>query len=64
MDAYCEQISNLKSISYDSSRNEYMTNSSCEVYNFDAVKTQYANSLGLTEEVASSCDGLFWSDKI
>ena len=62
MDAYCEQISNLKSISYDSSRNEYMTNSSCEVYNFDAVKTQYANSLGLTEEVASSCDGLFWSD--
>ena len=39
-----------------------MTNSSCEVYNFDAVKTQYANSLGLTEEVASSCDGLFWSD--
>lgn len=63
MEAYQEQITQLKFISYDSSHDEYMTDSLCEVYNFDAVKTQYANSLGLTEEVASSCDGLFWSDK-
>ncbi|RHL90196.1 hypothetical protein DWZ94_07485 [Veillonella atypica] len=63
MEAYQEQITQLKFISYDSSHDEYMTDSLCEVYNFDAIKTQYANSLGLTEEVASSCDGLFWSDK-
>lgn len=62
MDAYCEQITKLKSISYDSSRNEYMTDSSREAYNFDLVKRKYANSLELSEEVCSSCDGLLWSD--
>ena len=38
MDAYCEQIRDLKSISYDSSHKEYMTNSLREIYNFDLVK--------------------------
>lgn len=62
MDAYCDQIRDLKSISYDSSHKEYMTNSLREIYNFDLVKRKYTNSLEISEEACSSCDGLLWSD--
>ncbi|WP_107839677.1 hypothetical protein [Metasolibacillus meyeri] len=36
----------------------YMTNSEVLAVDFDQVKTQYTNELGLSEEVASSCDAI------
>ena len=50
----------LKELSIDSSSDpvQYMTESSKLAINFDAVKTEYVNALGLSEEAASSVDAL------
>lgn len=51
----------LKELSKDNSDKAnivYMTNSEMLAVDFDQVKTQYANGLGLSEEVASSCDAI------
>ncbi len=48
----------LKDTSKDCTNNEYMTFSEREVVNFDLVKRQYANDLGLSEENATSVDAL------
>lgn len=44
----------------DSDKNniQYMTESAMDVVSFDAVKTQYTNALGLSEENAKSVDAL------
>lgn len=57
-----DNISNLKEISKDDSdieNIEYMTDSLKEAVNFDKVKTIYTNELKLSEENASSVDGIF-----
>lgn len=64
MKLYQEQLSSLHDISFDSSRQCFMTESKVMVYNFDEVKRVYTNSLNLSEEVCSSCDGLYWSDEL
>lgn len=54
--------STMREISIDDSdtnQREYMTESMVEVINFDMVKRDYLNSLGLSEEHAKSVDGLF-----
>ena len=59
---FVDHKSNLKEVSKDDSDKEnicYMTESLKETVDFDAVKTQYANELKLSEECASSVDGLF-----
>lgn len=59
---FSDNASNLKEISKDDSDKEnihYMTESLKEAVDFDAVKTNYANVLKLSEECASSVDGLF-----
>lgn len=50
----------LKELSKDTSGDEviYMTESSLEAIDFDHVKTEYTNSLNLSEESASSLDAL------
>lgn len=57
-----DNISNLKEISKDDSDKNsivYMTDSSKEAVNFDVVKRKYLNDLSLSEENASSVDGIF-----
>ena len=57
--------STLKFTSMDNSEKDniqYMTESELSVINFDSVKTAYANSLGLSEEVACSVDALMKKD--
>jgi len=57
-----DNISTLKEISKDDSdaeNIEYMTDSLKEAIDFDAVKTTYTNELKLSEENASSVDGIF-----
>lgn len=59
---FSDNISNLKELSIDDSDKDnihYMTGSLKEAVDFDAVKTSYANDLGLSEECASSVDGIF-----
>ena len=54
--------STLHEVSVDDSnaaKKEYMTDSTAEVINFDNVKREYMNSLGMSEEGAKSVDGLF-----
>lgn len=54
--------STLKKISRDDSNKEkieYMTESERAAVDFDTVKTDYANSLNLSEETADSVDGMF-----
>ena len=50
----------LKEMSKDTSQGQpqYMTKRMEEAVNFDLVKRIYTNSLGLSEETASSCDSL------
>lgn len=48
----------LKETSKDDSNNQYMTLSKIETVNFDFVKRNYANSLGLSEEVVTSVDAV------
>lgn len=48
----------LKETSKDDEHHEYMVESEFPVYNFDMVKRQYANGLGLSEEVAASVDAV------
>lgn len=58
---FSNNLSNLKELSKDTSNSDdiqYMTEYQVEAVNFDAVKTEYANSLEMSEEVASSCDAL------
>ena len=53
-----DNIETLRETSHDSELNEYMTDSLIEAINFDGVKTQFANSFGCSEEVATSVDAL------
>ena len=53
---FSDCVSTLKDISFDSTRNEYMTESSLPAVNFDEVKKKYANELFLTYKVARSVD--------
>lgn len=58
---FMDNLSSLKEISKDDSNKLdilYMTESSLEVINFDGVKKKYINSLGLSEDNASSVDGI------
>ena len=48
----------LEHMSLDSDRHESVTNSQKIGINFDDVKTEYTNTLGLSEEVAASVDSL------
>ena len=53
----------LKETSKDDSKQkedvvEFMTESALQVINFDGVKTEYTNKLGLSEETATSVDAL------
>ena len=52
------RISTIRETSYDSEHDEYMTDSEVKVTDFDRVKTDYMNKLGLTEENAHSVDAL------
>ena len=54
----------FREMSYDGTDNVSMIDCNQIGYNFDKVKTHYANSLGLTEEVAKSIDTLYYSRKI
>lgn len=67
-DIFIDNISTLKDTSIDDSdkRNiRYMTKTTLDVVNFDDVKTQYTNNLGLSEESAKSVDTLMWKpDKL
>ena len=54
----------FKKMSYDGTDNVSMIDCNQIGYDFDLVKTHYANSLGLTEEVAKSIDTLYYSRKI
>ena len=56
--------SSLKELSKDDSDINnilYMTESDIEAINYDYVKTQYVNSLGLSEETANSVDGIMYN---
>lgn len=58
--------STLKETSKDASDKDniiYMTESDLEVISFDTIKTKYANSLNLSEEVAYSIDALLVKDE-
>lgn len=58
-------MSELKELSRDSSKSEpdcYMTESAFMAINFDKVKTRYLNDLKLSEESASSVDGILQND--
>lgn len=60
-DIFSNNLSALKELSKDTSdKNDikYMTESSLEAVNFDHVKTEYVNNLGLSEELARSIDAL------
>ena len=61
-DIFDRHILNLKELSKDDSTGEYMIESKREAIAFDAVKTDYANSLGLSEQVAESLDALISTD--
>lgn len=54
----------FREMSYDGTDNVSMIDCNQIGYNFDKVKTHYANSLGLTEEVAKSIDTLYYSRRI
>lgn len=59
---FTNNSSTLKKISRDDSdkeKIEYMTESERPAVDFDAVKTEYTNSLNLSEENADSVDGMF-----
>lgn len=55
-----EHTNTLKEMSKDTSQGQprYMTERTEEAVNFDLVKRDYTNRLGLSEETASSCDTL------
>ena len=58
---FTENSSNLKELSKDTSEQDnikYMTHSKLPAVNFDDVKTAHINSLGMTEELATSVDAL------
>lgn len=57
---FLNHISSLKETSKDTSGpiDIYMCNDVRNVIDFDGVKTEYTNNLGLSEEVASSFDAL------
>lgn len=60
-DIFSDHITSLKESSKDDSDKnniQYMTMSTVDVVDFDAVKTQYTNALGLSEENAKSVDAL------
>lgn len=54
----------FREMSYDGTDNVSMIDCNQIGYNFDKVKTHYANSLSLSEEVAQSVDTLYFSQKI
>ena len=59
---FTNNSSTLKKISRDDSdkeKIEYRTESERPAVDFDAVKTEYTNSLNLSEENADSVDGMF-----
>lgn len=59
---FSDNMSNLKELSKDDSDKnniKYMTESLRVAVDFDAVKTKYTNDLNLSEESATSVDGVF-----
>lgn len=42
---------------------QYMTSSAKEVINFDLVKRDYTNQLGISEEAVTSADAITWSEE-
>lgn len=63
-DIFRDKKSSLKELSKDDSDVDnviYMTESDAEAINFDSVKTQYVNELGLSEESATSVDGIMYN---
>lgn len=50
----------LMNLSFDSSHNEFMTDSQLEAINFDKVKTTYLNDLVLSEICSKSVDALIF----
>lgn len=64
-DIFSHSESTLRELSKDTSGIEvvYMTKSLHSAINFDKVKTEYTNLLGLSEECASSVDALMYNGK-
>ena len=58
IDIFRNNIISLKEASYDDKNNCYMTSSNIEVIDFDKVKREYLNNLGLSEECAKSVDAI------
>ena len=60
IELFRENQNTLKELSKDTSKGEaqYMTESELLAVDFDRVKRLYANGLDLSEETATSCDGL------
>ncbi len=58
-------LSTLAKTSVDTSEGNpvQMTDSDLPAINFDDVKTEYTNKLGLSNQVAASCDALVLGDK-
>ncbi len=59
IEIFADNLSTLEKLSEDNSDKsdiKYMTSSKLPAVNFDAVKRQYANALGLSEEVSASVD--------
>lgn len=59
---FSAHMDTLKEMSKDTSQKpvQYMTERTDKAVNFDLVKRSYTNSLGLSEETASSCDTLLF----
>lgn len=58
---FADNLTTLEKLSEDNSDKsdiKHMTSSKLPSVNFDAVKRQYTNALGLSEEVSASVDAL------
>lgn len=58
IDIFRNNIISLKDASYDDKNNCYMTLDNMEVIDFDKVKREYLNNLGLSEECSKSVDAI------
>ena len=55
---FTNKIATLKEMSKDTSHTQYLTDSMVKAVNFDKVKQDYVNGLGLSENTARSADTL------
>ncbi|MEB3060633.1 hypothetical protein VJJ74_05670 [Parvimonas micra] len=58
IDIFRNNIISLKHSSYDNKNNCHMTSDNMEVIDFDKVKREYLNNIGLSEECAKSVDAI------